>query len=161
MPTACVTRHEATDTLSVSLIAQPSTSEHYGKRTWRLLDERAAVTASLRETPMDITKEPAPREQPPRPDTNVDADLYYKLKMTLEVIFVSVWVEFIIQYQFNKLDNRMLNLEKGQTVTKTADKTAMALEGEMSMDANLIIKFITQQVSVAMDEKSRKYEKKI
>ena len=37
----------------------------------------------------------------------------------------------------------------------------MALDGEMSMDAELIGKFITQQVAVAMDEKSSEYEKKI
>ena len=37
----------------------------------------------------------------------------------------------------------------------------MELDGEMSMDAELIGKFITQQVAVAMAEKSREYEKKI
>ena len=55
----------------------------------------------------------------------------------------------------------MSKLEKGQTVTKTAEKTAVALDGEMSMDAELISKFITQQVAVAMAEKSREYKKKI
>ena len=55
----------------------------------------------------------------------------------------------------------MSKLEKGQTVTKTAEETAVALDGEMSMDAKLIGKFITQQVAVAMAEKSREYEKKM
>ena len=37
----------------------------------------------------------------------------------------------------------------------------MALDGEMSMEAELIGKSITQQVAVAMAEKSREYENKI
>ena len=55
----------------------------------------------------------------------------------------------------------MSKLEKRQTVTKTAEETAVALDGEMSMDAELIGKFITQKVAVAMAEKSREYENKI
>ena len=55
----------------------------------------------------------------------------------------------------------MLNLEKGQTITKTAEETAVALDGEMNMDAKLIGKFITQQVAVGMAENSREYDKKI
>ena len=55
----------------------------------------------------------------------------------------------------------MSKLEKGHTVTKTAEETAVALDGEMSMDAKLIGKFITQQVAVAMAKKSREYEKKM
>ena len=55
----------------------------------------------------------------------------------------------------------MSKLKNGQTVTKTAEETAVALNGEMSMDAKLIGKFIIQQVAVAMAEKSREYEKKI
>ena len=43
--------------------------------------------------------------------------------------------EFILQYQFNKLDDRMSKLEKGQNITKTAEETAVELDGEMSMDA--------------------------
>ena len=98
---------------------------------------------------MDVTTEPDQREQPPRPETNIDAALYFKLKTTLEVIFVSGWGEFIIQYQFNELDDRISKLEKGQTNNKTAEETAVTLDGEMSMDAKLIGKFITQQVAVA------------
>ena len=37
----------------------------------------------------------------------------------------------------------------------------MKLYREMSMDADLIVKFITQQVAVAMAEKTKQYEKKI
>ena len=37
----------------------------------------------------------------------------------------------------------MLKLEKGQTITKTAEETAVEFDGEMSMDAKLIGKFIT------------------
>ena len=37
----------------------------------------------------------------------------------------------------------------------------MELDGEMSMDAELIGKFIAQQVAVTMDEKTKQYEKKI
>ena len=55
----------------------------------------------------------------------------------------------------------MSKLEKVHTVTKTAEETAVALDGEMRMDAELIGKFITQQVAVAMAKRSREYEKKI
>ena len=51
--------------------------------------------------------------------------------------------EFILQYQFNELNNIMLKLEKRQTITKTAEETAVEFDGEMSMDAKLIGKFIT------------------
>ena len=54
----------------------------------------------------------------------------------------------------------MSKLEKGQTITKTTEETAVELERDMSMDAKLIGKFITQQVAVAMVEKSREYENK-
>ena len=37
----------------------------------------------------------------------------------------------------------------------------MELDGDMSMDPELIGKFITQKFTVAMAEKSREYEKKI
>ena len=37
----------------------------------------------------------------------------------------------------------------------------MELDGEMSMDAEIIGKFITQQVAVAMADKTKQYEKKI
>ena len=138
MPTARVTRPQAAATPAVSLIAPPAASENYGQRARRLLNERAAATASRDNTPMDVTVEPAQREKPPRPDTNINAPLYFKLKTTLEVIFVSGWGEFITQYQFNELDDRMSKLKKGQTVTKTAEETAVALNGEMSMDTKLI-----------------------
>ena len=65
------------------------------------------------------------------------------------------------QYQFNELDNRISKLEKGQNVTKSAEETAVELDGEMSMDAKLIRKFITQQVSAAMSKKTKQHEKNI
>ena len=65
------------------------------------------------------------------------------------------WGEFILQYQFNELDNRMSKLEKGQNITKTAEETAVELDREMSMDAKLISNFITQQVSVPMANKKK------
>ena len=49
----------------------------------------------------------------------------------------------------------MSKLEKGQTITKTAEDTAVELDREMSMDAKLIGKFITQQVAVAIADKSK------
>ena len=55
----------------------------------------------------------------------------------------------------------MSKLEKGQTITKTSEETAVELDGEIRMDAKLIGKFITQQVAVTMAEKSKEYEKKI
>ena len=121
MPTSRVTRPQATTTPAVSLIAPPIASETFGQRTRRIFDERAAATALCCDTLMDVAAEPAPREQPPRPDTNTDAALYYKLKTALEVIFVSGWGEFITQYKFKELDDIMSKLEKGQIVTKTAE----------------------------------------
>ena len=59
------------------------------------------------------------------------------------------------QYQFNKLDDIMSKLEKGQNITKSAEETAVELDGEMSMDANLIGKFITQQVASGMAQKTK------
>ena len=87
MPTARVTRPQATDTSSFPLIAPPNTSENFGQRARRLLDERAAPAVLLRGTIMDVAAEPAPQERPPRPNTSTDAVLYHKLKTTLEVIF--------------------------------------------------------------------------
>ena len=70
--------------------------------------------------------------------------------MTIEVIFVSGWGEFMLQYQFNELDDIMSKLEKGQNITKTVEETDVEIDGEISMDADLISKFITQQVAVVM-----------
>ena len=49
----------------------------------------------------------------------------------------------------------MSKLEKGQTITKTAEEKAMELNEEMSIDAEVISNFITQQAAVAMSEKSK------
>ena len=112
MPTARVSRPQATDTSSVSPIAQPAASENVGQRSRRLFDKRAASTDSNDTTTMEVFTRPSTREQPPRPNTYIDAFLYLTLKTTLEVIFVLGWGEFITKYQFNDLDDRMLNLEK-------------------------------------------------
>ena len=55
----------------------------------------------------------------------------------------------------------MSKLKKGQNVTKTAEETAVELDGEMSMDAKITGKFIIQQVAAVMDEKTKQYENKI
>ena len=70
-------------------------------------------------TAMDVATKPAVREEPPQPEAFIDAAIYIKLKMTLECIFVSVWGEFMPQYQFNELNDRMSKLEKGQNITKS------------------------------------------
>ena len=54
----------------------------------------------------------------------------------------------------------MSKLEKGQNITKCAEEKGVELDGEMSMNAKLIGKFITQQVVAAMDEKTKQYEKR-
>ena len=55
----------------------------------------------------------------------------------------------------------MSKLEKGQNVNKYAEETAVELDGEMSLDAKLIRKFITQQVAAAIAKKTKQYENKI
>ena len=86
----------------------------------------------------------AEAETPPQPDIFVDASFYLKLQATTEVIFVSVWSFFIQNFQFNNLDKCMSKLEKGQNVNKSAEETVMEIDGEMSMEAELIGKYITQ-----------------
>ena len=104
---------------------------------------------------------PAEAETPTQPDTFIDAAFYLKLQTNLEVVFFSRWGVFIWQFQFNKLENRMSKLEKSQNVKKSAEETSVELDGKMSMDDQLIGKFITQQVAAAMDEKTKQYENKI
>ena len=55
----------------------------------------------------------------------------------------------------------MSKLEKGQNITKTAEETAMSLDKKMSLDSELIVKLITQQVEVEITKKTKQYEKKI
>ena len=55
----------------------------------------------------------------------------------------------------------MSNLKKVQTYTKNAEEKSVELNREISMNAKLISKFITQKVAVAMSKKSKEYEKKI
>ena len=78
-------------------IAPPAASETFGERTWRLFDKRASAVVSRDNTTMEVTTRPAKREQPPWPDTCIDTVMDFKLKTTIEVIFVSGWGEFITQ----------------------------------------------------------------
>ena len=55
----------------------------------------------------------------------------------------------------------MSKLEKGQNVNNSAEETAVELDWEVSMDTELIGKFISQQVAVAMAKNTKQYEKKI
>ena len=50
---------------------------------------------------------------------------------------------FMQKYQFSELNDRMSKLEKGQNMNKSAEETAVKLDGEMSMDTKLIGKFFT------------------
>ena len=102
MPTARVTRPQATATLDITPHAQPAPSENFGERARRLFNKRDAAAASKDNTAMDVAARPAIREIPPQPYACINAALYTKLKTTLEVIFVSVWGEFILQYHFNE-----------------------------------------------------------
>ena len=77
----------------------------------------------------------ADTEQSTQTNIFVDANFYINLKTTFEVILVYRWGEFMQKYHLNELDNRMSRLEKGQTVTKSAEETAVELDGEISMDA--------------------------
>ena len=90
-------------------------------------------------------------------DTFVDASFYIKLKETIEVILVLIWGVFIQQLEFNELDDRMSKLEKGQKFNKPVEETAVEPDGEMSMETELIRKFITQQVASAMAKKTKQY----
>ena len=51
----------------------------------------------------------------------------------------------------------MSKLEKDQNITKTVEETAVELDGEMSMNAKLISKFINQQVAAAIAENTKQY----
>ena len=160
MHIARVTRPQATATSAVPPNVQPASLETFEDWARRHFNKRVAATASNKNIAMDVAVRPATGEIPPQTDACIDATIYIKLKTTLEVIFVSGWGEFILQYQFNELDDRMSKLETGQNINKTAEETALVLNREMSMYAELIGKFITQQVTVTMAENINQYEKK-
>ena len=63
MPTALVTRPQATDTSSVPPIAPPAASETFGERTRRLFDKRADAAMSRDNTAIEVATRPATREQ--------------------------------------------------------------------------------------------------
>ena len=105
--------------------------------------------------------QPAEAEPPPHPDNFLDAAFYIKFKETIKVIFVSGWGVFIQQYQFNELDDRMSKLEKVQNVNNSAEETAVELDGEMSMEADLTGKFLMQQVAAVMAKKQNSTKRKL
>ena len=88
MPTARVTRPQATATSSVPPIAPPVTSEKFGQRTRRIFNKRDAGATSNDNTNTAFTTRPITREQPSQPDACIQATIYIKLMMILEVIFV-------------------------------------------------------------------------
>ena len=102
----------------------------------------------------------ADTEQSTQTNIFVDANFYINLKTTFEVILVYRWGEFMQKYHHNELDDRLSRLEKGQTVTKSAEEIAVELDGEMSMGTELIGKYITEQVAAVMAKKTKQYEKK-
>ena len=55
----------------------------------------------------------------------------------------------------------MSNLEKVQNVNKSAEETAVELDGEMSMEADLTGKFLTQQVAAVMAKKQNSTKRKL
>ena len=55
----------------------------------------------------------------------------------------------------------MTKLKKGQNVNNSTEEIDVALDSAMSMDSELIGKFITQQIAAAMVKKTRQYERKI
>ena len=155
MPSAHVTCPLTAATLAGPPSDRPSPSKNFGERARRLINERGAAAASTDNKCMVVSENrPAEAEPPPQPSTFLDAAFYLKLQATLEVFFWE-WGVFIQQFQFNDLDNRMSKLEKGQNVNNSAEETAVDLDGEMSVDAKLIINFITQQVSAGMDKKTK------
>ena len=76
MPTARVTRLQATSTLDVPPHNQPAPIETFGERAMRLFNERDAAAASNNNTAMAVAARPATRELPPQPDAFIDAVLY-------------------------------------------------------------------------------------
>ena len=107
MPTARITRLQATSTLDAPPPDQSDSSETFGERAWCLFNERYAAAASTNDTTMAVVVIPYERDPPPQTNAFIDTALYNQLKTTLGVIFVSGWGEFMQQYQFNKLDDRM------------------------------------------------------
>ena len=55
----------------------------------------------------------------------------------------------------------MSKLEKGQNIIKTPEEINVELDREISMDAEIIGNFITQQVAVVKAKKKKQYETNI
>ena len=85
MPTARVTRPQATATPAVPPHDQPYPIETSGERERRLFNKRDTAAASNDNTAMAVAARPATRELPPQPNAFIDAALYINLKTTLEV----------------------------------------------------------------------------
>ena len=64
MPTACVTRPQATATSDVPLHAQPAPIETFGERAMHLFNERDTAAASNDNTAMAIAARTATRKLP-------------------------------------------------------------------------------------------------
>ena len=62
MPTARVTRPQATATLDITPHAQPAPSENFGERARRLFNKRDAAAASTVNTAMVVAARPAKRD---------------------------------------------------------------------------------------------------
>ena len=61
---------------------------------------------------MAIFEREADTEPPTQPENFADAALYIKLKANLDVIIFLGWGEFMQQYQFNELEDRISKLKK-------------------------------------------------
>ena len=68
---------------------------------------------------------------------------------------------FIQKYYFNEFGDHISKLKICQNLNNCMEETSVELDAEISMDAELIGKFVTQQVAVTMAEKTKQYEKKI
>ena len=123
-----VTRPQDTATSAVPPDAQPAPIETFGEWARRLFNKRDAAAALNDNTTMAIAARLATREIPPQPNAFIYAALYIKMNTTLEVICVSGWKEFMLQYKYNLLYDRMSKIEKGQNINKIAEETAMELD---------------------------------
>ena len=142
--------------------AHPSTSKNFGERTRRLLNERAAAAASTDDNRMVIAK-----NRPVEVDPTPPARHFFRCRLLPQVsgnsrgcfylemrsIHITVPVQWVgrphVQARKVKNDN------------KYAKKTAVELDGKISMNAELSGKFITQQVAAVMADKTKQYENKI
>ena len=87
MPRARVTRPLSSSPAAAPPPAPHDHSENFGEQDYRLLNKRAAASASTNNTCIVVVEtRPAEAEQPPQHDPFVEAAFYIKLKATLRVI---------------------------------------------------------------------------